>query len=164
MTLPLAAVAIVTLGAALLLESLAGSARPALPSTGGAAPPSSLGGLGADTITALAAIILGILGLIGYRTVLFLNISILVLGAGLLLAGGMIVVERLRVAPDEPISGVGGIHMAAGAGALVIGVLGLLGVAPVLLPLIATISIGSSLMLSGAALGARVPRPAVRDR
>jgi hypothetical protein len=94
-----------------------------------------------------------------------LPVSILVLGAGLLFSGATALVERARagvVAPGEPglaqdeISAVAGVHLLVGPGCLVLGILGLLGGAPILLTVIATLSIGASLLLSGAVLGARM--------
>jgi hypothetical protein len=160
LTVPLTAVAVITVGAALLFESASHAAHS---SVQGGSRDVVFGGVGADAFTGLAAITLGVLALLGIRPMLFLPIAVLALGAGLLFSGASAVVERVHnvVArggsnhPQDAVSGVGGVHLLVGGGALVLGILGILGGSPVLLTLIATLSVGAALMLSGAALGAR---------
>jgi hypothetical protein len=164
LTVPLTAIAVIAAGAAALAEGASLAARSSLRGGPDAARAVILSGVGADTIVALAAIVLGVLSLLGIRPLTFLPIAILVLGASLLFSGATAIVERVRSimvregieAPQDNISGAAGVNMLVGAGALVLGILGVLGGSPVLLTLIATLSMGASLMLSGAALGARI--------
>ncbi|MBN9161205.1 MAG: hypothetical protein J0I07_09595 [Myxococcales bacterium] len=157
--LPLTAFAVIAVGVALFFESASVAARSGFEGTG-AVRSVVLGGTGAETIAAIAAIALGVLAALGIEPLLLLPTAILVLGVGLLFSGALALVERIRSAimraePDvsDVTSGLAGLHMLVGAGALVLGVLGLISGAPILLTVIGTLSIGTAVLLSGAALG-----------
>ncbi|HVH45395.1 MAG TPA: hypothetical protein VM925_23740 [Labilithrix sp.] len=167
LVLPLTAVAVITVGAALLVESASVASRPRI-HHGEATRAIIFGGVGADTITAMAAVTLGVLSLIGIAPLTLLPVSILVLGAGLLFSGATALVERVRAAYESPrapdiaddaASAAAGAHMLVGAGSLVLGILAVLSTVPLLLTLIATLSLGISLLLSGVALGTRTLPP-----
>lgn len=163
--LPLTAFAVIAVGVALLFESASVAARSESEGAG-AVRSVVLGGTGAETIAAIAAIALGVLAALGIDPLLLLlPTAILVLGVGLLFSGALALVERIRSAimraePDvsDVTSGLAGLHMLVGAGALVLGVLGLISGAPILFTVVGTLSIGTAVLLSGAALGgARTP-------
>jgi hypothetical protein len=167
LVVPLAAIAVITVAAALLFESAAIATGPGASDESEAARAMAFSGAGADLVTGMAALILGVLALIGIGPLTLLPVSILVLGAGLLFSGASMIIEQLRSyataevdRAQNAISGAASIHVIVGAGALILGVLGVVGPAPILVTLIGTMSVGFSLLLSGAALGARLPRMA----
>jgi hypothetical protein len=159
---PLTVIAVIAASAALLSESasLAASSRGQSDTRRAVV----LGGVSADSVAGIAGITLGVLALLGVRPLILLPVAALALGAGLLFSGATSVVELIRgtvAARDErafvenPISSLASIHMIVGAGALVLGVLGVVRGDPILLTLIATLSIGAALLLSGTALSTR---------
>jgi hypothetical protein len=170
LVMQLTAIAVIVVATALLAESASLAARAREPVGSDATRAVLLGGVGADTVSGLAAITLAVLALFGIHPFTLLPVAILVLGAGLLFSGASAIVELVRsvASQDEiyiasnPLSSMAGVHVLVGAGALILGILGVLGAAPILLTLVATLTIGASLLLSGASLGARLiapPRP-----
>lgn len=160
--LPLAAVAVIATGVALLFEAgaVAASERGAL----GAEPERAAvkGGIGADAIAGIGAVALGILTLIGIDPMILLPVSAIVLGAGLLLSAAAPAAEREttfgggRALTHDALAASSGVHVLVGAGAVVLGILGVLGKAPVELTLISMLSIGAGQLLTGATLGGRM--------
>jgi hypothetical protein len=154
---PLASIAVIATGAALLFEGAAYARTVGRESEG-----LIKGGIGADSVAGLGAVALGILSLIGLDATTLLPVSAIVLGAGLLIASGAMSAERERVHPKEafeyaPVtSATAGVRALVGAGAVVLGILGLLGNAPIVLTLIAMLSVGGGMLLSGATFGGRL--------
>jgi hypothetical protein len=159
---PLASIAVIATGASLLFEGLALGA-----SAEGAHEPrerhAMMGGVGAESVAGLGAIALGILSLIGIDPMILLPISAILLGAGLLLSAAAPVEteEPLRTTKTEAreresMLAATGVHSLVGVGAVVLGILGVLGISPLTMTLVTTLAIGGGLLLSGAAIGARV--------
>ncbi|MDA8095135.1 MAG: hypothetical protein M0T84_14750 [Betaproteobacteria bacterium] len=126
------------------------------------------GGLSAEALTGAAAIVLGILALLGLERDILMPASAIVLGAGLVLSSG--VSSRLnevkidtteenlvaRRVAHEAVSASSGAQTLVGISAIVLGILSLIGFAPVILPLVAMLAIGIAILLSGTAISGRM--------
>ena len=168
-----AAVACITLGVVFLLGSgLFAAEYHKVVSDVGGTPWSAAeygGGLGAQAIAGIAAIMLGILALLGIDPQIILSTTVLSLGAGLLLGSG-VVARMARVHPEngenadaftgrvsgQLASGASGSQSLIGFGAVLLGILGLLNFAPLLLVLTALLGIGLANFVSGSAMASRV--------
>ena len=126
------------------------------------------GGLSSQSLAGMAVIVLGILSLLAMDPIVLLPISCIILGAGLVLSSG--VTSRLnaikidisseretakRVAL-EAVSTATGAQVLVGVSAVVLGILAVIGLVPMILTLVAFISIGASTLLSGAAITGRM--------
>ncbi|HEY3820608.1 MAG TPA: hypothetical protein VGL81_25755 [Polyangiaceae bacterium] len=131
------------------------------------AEPSS--GLGAESVAGIAVVVLGILSLARIEWLTLLPIAAIVFGAGLLFASGAVArlssIRSTSIATTEDMSDVvaresvyaaSGTHVLVGVGAVVLGILALLGMAPIVLSQVAILAVGGSLLLSGAAVGGRI--------
>jgi hypothetical protein len=168
--LTLASIAAICVGVALLLEGAAVTTRLARLANGfGARNLDISGGLGAESLAGVAAIALGILSLVRIDPLVLLPVAAIVIGAGLLLGGTSVArVSSLRVAgapapqdtmgeiAREGVEAAAGGHVLVGIGAVVLGILALLGYAPLTLMLVAMLSLGAAFLLSGAAIGGRL--------
>jgi hypothetical protein len=125
------------------------------------------GGISAGTVAGVAGIVLGILALLGLEPMLLCSIALIAFGAALLFGSasksrfasfgtthhGM--AEPSHRAIDEAIRFSAGGEMLIGVGAIVLGILALLGTEPMTLVLVGFLGVGAAVMLSGSALGAR---------
>jgi hypothetical protein len=124
------------------------------------------GGMTGEVLGGAAAVVLGILALLGVFPLLLSAIAIIVLGAAVLAGSGTTyVVSYLAGAPAdlrtarvtrEATSAAAGIQVLFGIGAAVLGILALVGMMPLLLILIALIALGTSVMVGGAAMSGRM--------
>jgi hypothetical protein len=126
------------------------------------------GGMSFEVIGGLAGICLGILALVGVAPMILVDIASIAMGGGLFLGAGS--VERLDkvrttwYSMNEPmvnwmhgsILGAAGLQVLVGLGVAALGIIALVGYVPMLLNLIAMISIGGSVLLSGAAIGGKM--------
>lgn len=130
-----------------------------------------VGSLTIEMLGGLAVIALGILALIGFERSTLLPIAAIVFGGALMLsAGGMVrlaelsswhpeVDPRAREVEREAARGTAGTESLIGIGAIVLGILSLVGVSPTfLLVVIANIAVGGALLMGGAMLGSRSAR------
>jgi hypothetical protein len=164
LTVPFASVAMIATGVALLFEAATVAARRRKLWV----PEHELervevgSGIGADSIAGIGAITLGILSLIGIEPRTLLPVATIVLGAGLLLSAATPAVRREAGVTRrgeivrETLAASSGVHVLVGTGAVVLGIVGVLGNAPILMTLIATLSIGAAQLLTGASMGARM--------
>jgi hypothetical protein len=175
--LPLAMMSIATivLGGAILLDSAAITARYAhlvRDTWGGEArvTKAEVGtGLSAESLAGIAGIVLGILALLGYMPETLCAVALIVFGGGLML--GSLARRRFHATSAEHF-GEGASHTAMralheatgvssggdvliGVGAVVLGILALLGVYPLTLVLIGLLAVGGAVMFSGGLLGAK---------
>jgi hypothetical protein len=166
----LASVASIAVGAGLIAAgaTIAGRYERALVGTG-TEPTASrreiAGGLGMEAVAGAAAIVLGILALLGRDSVLLLAVSAIAVGAGLLMASGsMARLESLirweyarssEPRSHEVIYASAGSEVIVGVGAIVLGILAIVGFDPITLILVAILSIGASLLLSGSSVAGR---------
>lgn len=123
------------------------------------------GGLGMETVAGAAAIMLGILSLLGMNSMTLLAVVAIAIGAGLLMASGsMARLESLirweygrtsGARTTDAIYASAGSEVIVGLGSVVLGILALVGIDPITLVLAAILSIGASLLLSGSSVVGR---------
>jgi hypothetical protein len=126
------------------------------------------GGAGSEFLGGAAAIVLGILALAGVMPLVLLPVAMIVIG-GTILLGAPAQPEIARLAPDrdrrmsrithEAVESTSGGMVLAGLGAIVLGILALVGVGPApTLVQVALLAVGVALLLGGSALTARFGR------
>jgi hypothetical protein len=115
----------------------------------------------ADAIGGIATVVLAIIALSGTHADLLIPIAIIVFGAALMLQAGTMLSEYTHISFPTETSSVsvedfrgGGLSMLflAGAAGIILGVLALIGIAPVILTAIAAIVFGGSLVVSSTAV------------
>ena len=167
-----ASIATIALGAALLLEggSIGSRLYVAASRDGQDVPSELMGGLGAESLSGLGALALGILALIGVDTFILLEVALLVFGAGLLFGsaatwrvnypriGGYATNDTAGYVAREAVHAASGAHALVGLAAVILGILALLGNSPMILVLAGILSVGGAIVLSGAAIGGRFLR------
>jgi hypothetical protein len=170
------AIAVIVFGAALLVQGgtmLSEYASIIFPS--GPAGPSSeqfgVGGLSSLFLVGVAGIVLGILALLGIASNTLAAIAVIAFGTALMLtsnsvrhlymlqssastAGGA--PRGTELLAGEMASGSAGVQMLAGLAAVVLGILGVLGVNHNILTLAALIVLGATVILTGSALSGLV--------
>ena len=114
------------------------------------------GGLGRAAMAGLAGIVLGVLALLGVSRLELLSIAPVVFGAGLMIASAAMTrfehslhVER----GSEAVYVSSGADVLVGAGAIVLGILALIGIAPMTLSLIGILGVGAAALMSGTSVG-----------
>jgi hypothetical protein len=169
----------IVLGAALVLEGGAVATRLFVAiERGGAAdvPGELMGGLGAESLAGVAAMVLGFLAFFSVVPYTLLDAAVVVIGAGLVFGSAstwrinfprLMGVAKATTATNiaqEAVYAASGAHALVGLCSLVLGVLSLLGYSPVTLTLVALLAIGGAVLMSGVAIGGRflasVERPA----
>jgi hypothetical protein len=166
--LTLDAISGIVLGVAVLLggAALAGRySRAVPPTTLPRARTDISGALGLQAIAGIAAIVLGVLALLGVNSLELLGITAIVLGAALLGVGGGIArlarsarwlrSEAARSDVD-PASVTGGWEALVGIAAVVLGILTLTGHAPLTLTLVAMLCMGAALLVAGSLVASRL--------
>lgn len=127
------------------------------------------GGMTAESLAGIAGIALGILSLLGLAAYILEPVALICFGAGLLLGSAAlsrlqsVQFERHGVVSDSMRSilrelgnmSIGG-QVLVGIGGIVLGILALLGLAPLTLTLVGMLAVGFSLLMSGSAVGARI--------
>lgn len=174
LTVTLTAIATIVLGAAILLDagsvgaryhrlmtmSWSGEERVVRAELGG--------GISAGSMAGIAGIVLGILALLGLSPEPLCAVALIVFGAAMLFGSaaksrlaslgalryGMSDVTRRVV--DEAIGVSAGGEVLVGVGAVVLGILALLGIAPMTLVLVGYLGVGAVVLLSGSSFGARM--------
>lgn len=124
-----------------------------------------LGGLGMEAFTGAAGAVLGLLALLGISPMTLLPVAGIVLGTSLLMASGALTrLEGLfnsMTAESEHETSHRTLYLATGSdflvgiGAIVLGILALAGYSPMVLSLVALISIGAAALMSGSTLAIR---------
>lgn len=160
-----AAIAAIVIGAVILMEGgLVGLACRHLSAQGAAERQSRElgGGVTAEFFGGLAGIVLGILALFQPLPNTLLGVAVLVYGAAVLLGGGTIsrlswlVQSQAQPAEQQP-SGFGyavgaGGHMIIGLATVVLGILAIIGLAPMTLVLVGLLSLGAGALFSGSTM------------
>lgn len=126
-------------------------------------------GMTAEMIAGIAGIVLGILALLGLVPLILTASAAIVYGVALILSSGMTLrlnelkfVETKETQPraqqlaHEAVTAAVGTKILIGLTAGVLGILALVGIAPTVLVFIASLAIGTSLLLSGGAVGGRL--------
>ncbi len=126
------------------------------------------GGLGAETLAGISAIVLGILALFGLDPQNLMSVAAIVLGAGLVLSSGVALrlnsvrieiskgSETAKTVAREAVSAAAFTQIFIGLGAIILGVLALLYISPTTLSLVAMLGVGVSTLISGGALIGRM--------
>lgn len=126
------------------------------------------GGLSGEAIAGVTSIVLGILALLGLSPVLLSAVAVIVLGAGLMMGTGVNARlndlklelsqqhETAKRAAQEAMVGANSAQLLVGGGAVVLGILSIVGIAPMTLGLVAMLAMGASVLLSGGAVTARI--------
>lgn len=153
----LAAIATIVLGAAILVQCGAFGAGVAVSRTVGEAQVESAG-LSAEFLGGVTGIVLGILALLDVAPLTLLSVALLAFGASFLLsssgsiwfnqAGYGTSVSRVGAANN-------GGQVMIGLGALVLGILAVIGLAQLTLILVGLLSLGAAALFSGSSAGAR---------
>ena len=128
----MAGIATIVAGAATIMEGGAWSMRRQWSPTAELTETNE-GGMGADFVGGIAAVVLGILALLGIATASLIPIAVLVLGATNLFSGRVFI----------------------GLGALVLGILAVCGISAQPLYLVGLLVIGAGLLLGGSSFAAR---------
>jgi hypothetical protein len=168
----LTSIAVIVLGAAMLFHSGAVTAKFSelarrMPNrTEGVAEFGS--GVGVEYIAGIAGIALGILSLIGFAPQTLLPISVIAIGGAAFLGAGVDAgLNRARIytsgeefasqrAAEEATNAAAGTESLMGIGAVVLGILALVGVAPATLTIIGALSLGAGILMSGSTVGAKM--------
>jgi hypothetical protein len=167
----MAPIAAIALGGAFLLQGSAIAARYGrlLSETGrGALSEAELGGgMTTEFIGGAAGVVLGILALLNLVPATLLAVAAIVFGGTLLLGSG--VPARLNVLASQPpmhntvrmlvretVYATAGAQALVGAGAVVLGILSLVGFVPATLNLVAMLAVGGAAFLAGSALCGRM--------
>jgi hypothetical protein len=166
-------IATIACGAALLIEGGALSARfsrllSELGAHGSYRSVEVGGGITAEFLGGVAAIVLGILGLLGINGLTLVPIAAVVLGTALLVSSGTTSRftalalsqskehETFKKVATEAVYAAAGGQVLLGLGAIVLGILSLMGIQILTLSLVALLAVGTSTMLTGAAVGSRM--------
>jgi hypothetical protein len=171
----LTSIATIVLGVALLAEGgtiAAQFSRLLAAATGGTLGAMELGGgMTAEVLAGGAAIVLGILGLVGLNPMVLLPAAVIAVGGSLVLTAGAVErLNHLRVqaaglsemaqkVAQAAVSGAVGMQVLAGIGAIVLGILALVSAShAATLTLAGLLVLGAAVALSGSALAGRLLR------
>jgi hypothetical protein len=165
-----AAIAVILIGASLLLESgtLAASYRRLLLQLeGSAAGTPQLGGtMSIECLAGFTGIVLGILALLGVSAGALIATAVIVFGCAFMLNSGSLMrlhslwadrffsqTQSREVANEAVATGAAG-HLMIGLAAVVLGILAVVGINTLVLNLVALLALGISVMLAGSFFGA----------
>lgn len=161
--LTLNAIAAIAIGAALLIGGAALARRYARAVPAGYVSRGRqdvAGALGLQAIAGVAGLALGILALLRIDPLTLLGVASIVFGAALLAGGGAMArlarSARWIRAEGDPVAAAGGWESLVGIGAIVLGILALTGHAPMTLTLVAMLSVGAAILVSGSVLASRL--------
>ncbi len=126
------------------------------------------GGMSAELLGGLAGLALGILTLAGLVPMILMPVAAIVYGVSLVLGlGAMARMNDLHIemvcdtnesrhVARTLVKSAEGVQMLLGLGSVVLGILAIIGMAPLMLSLVAMLAVGFSSMLSGSAVGGRM--------
>jgi hypothetical protein len=161
--LTLNAIAAIAIGAALLIGGAALARRYARSAPAGYSVRGRqevAGALGLQAIAGVAGLALGILALLRIDPLTLLAVASIVFGAALLAGGGAMArlarSARWVRSETDPLSAAGGWESLVGIGAIVLGILALTGHVPMTLTLVAMLSVGAAILVSGSVLASRL--------
>jgi hypothetical protein len=125
-------------------------------------------GFSAETLIGIAAIVLGILSLLNVKPLVLMPIFVIVLGVDLLFTSGAKSLlnsmrfetpgsrKKVETVAHAALTAAMWIQLLVGLVAITLGILALVGFAPLILTLVATLAIGAAVLLSGAAVSSRM--------
>jgi|688.fasta_scaffold600215_1 hypothetical protein len=163
------AIATIAIGVSLLLKALAITAEfPRLLSETSGSRVEAGSGISVEFIAGATGIVLGILALLGVEFQPLVSIAVIVFGAGLIFGTTIIKsVNELKAQVSgaessvqkvmhEIVSATMGTQLLVGIGAVVLGILSLIGFMPLVLTLVALLAIGGATLLTGSAVTGRM--------
>ncbi len=167
----MAAISVIALGGVMALQGITLGSRFSrlIAETGGRHGASEIGtGLTAEFIAGAAGVALGILSLLGLDPAVLTPIAVIVLGSGLLIGAG--VPSRLahlaagstsshpqfQHALSEAIMASSGADVLVGGGAVVLGIIALVGEIPITLTLVALLAMGAATLMTGTAVAGKI--------
>ena len=149
----LASIATIVLAAAILIQCGAFGAG-TMASVGADVQASDSGGLSAEFLAGVSGIVLGILALLGVAPLTLLSVALLMFGAAFLFSSGSQTQFQTTAYRISRFSGSSGLVM-MGLGAMVLGILAVIGVDQLTLILVGLLGLGSAALFSGSSMGAR---------
>lgn len=163
----LVAVATIAVGVALLAEGAAIAGRTSRLASQGAvrgSAPELGGGMSAEFLGGASGIVLGVLALLNVAPLTLPAVAAVVFGGALLFGSGANVrigtlasrAETGLSATREAVQAASGAQIMVGLASIVLGILALVGTAPVTLTLVALLSVGTGIVLGGTAITARM--------
>ena len=126
------------------------------------------GGLSAEFIAGFGGIALGILSLAGIATTILIPIAAIAFGIALVLGSGvkarvnhLSIRDRnepklVRQIAREALIAASGVEILVGMCSIALGIVGIVGIYPITLSLVAVLSVGGMILFSGTALGGRM--------
>lgn len=172
LSLVLAEVATIAIGASMLVEGgiVGARIRKLLSEVGGgtAATAEVGGGMSVEILGGLGGIVLGILALLGIVPTMLMAASVVVFGSTLLLSAGVTarlnalafestgMHETAKRVASEAVTAASAVQVLLGLGAITLGIISLVGVAPLTLVLVGLLVSGSAVTVSGTALASRM--------
>jgi hypothetical protein len=164
----LVSVAVIVVGAALLMQAAVQSAEfarmVAATETGEVAVADLTGGVTVEYLAGSAGIVLGILALLGIASMTLLAVALIVFGAVMLIncgvtshatsyrVGGSAVEGAMQAMARQATMAVAGARALIGVAAIVLGILALVNIRPEILVLVGLLIIGGALLLAGSAV------------
>ncbi len=150
----MASISTIVVGTALLLEGAAVTA-----SFGRQGAQEAGGGLSAEVLGGISGIVLGILALIGIAPLVMVPVANIVFGTSLIMGAAMttnINQSGSSGVVRQAVAGAASTQVMVGIAAVVLGILAVLNVTPLVLSLVSLLAVGTSVLLSGSAIGGRV--------
>ncbi len=124
------------------------------------------GGVSVEVFTGIAGIVLGILTLVGIDPLTLLPIAMIVFGGGMMFSSGAATRLNVLGSPHtdehtamlarEAIWGATGMQVLVGAGAVVLGILALIGYHPLTLSEVSLLGLGGAMLIAGSAIAGRM--------
>jgi hypothetical protein len=163
-------IAVIVVGAAFLIQGTTVVARFSKLLSEAWAGQSNLemsGGMNAEFIGGITGVVLGILALLGVAPLTLVSISAIVFGATLIASGStssrllaLLSPDNLRVnrIMQESANNTTSVDIMVGLGVISLGILSLVGFIPLTLNLVAVLTVGAVLLLSGSAIGSKAAR------
>lgn len=147
-------IAVIAVGVALLSEGAALAARYYDHPAGT--------GMNAAFLAGVAGVVLGVLSLLGVASLTLAAVAVLVFGGALLLSAGALPRLACRAGTEdadmahEATMGAAGAKVLVGVAAIVLGIMALMGIQAPTLVLVALLTLGAALLLSGLAIGSKM--------
>jgi hypothetical protein len=125
-------------------------------------------GTSAESVGGVAGLALGILALLGIVPLVLVSIAAIVLGGALIVGTGVKTnLNRLELAEagekenvgqiaQQALNSAAGVQLLIGIGAVGLGILSLVGIQPIILTLVAMLSLATSILFSGTAISSKM--------
>ena len=167
----MAAISVIAIGGVMALQGISLGSRYSrlVAETGGRHGASEIGGgLTAEFIAGSAGVALGILSLLGLDATVLTPIAVIVLGSGMLIgagvparlahlaAGSSSSHPQLQQVFSEAIMASSGADVLVGGGAVVLGIIALVGEIPLTLTLVALLAMGAATLMTGTAVAGKI--------